>query len=240
MDAASTAGDAARFFQSARVALQQKLAASWHVAPASITIAEIDARLNGEGGEIRRVFALADQAAYSGQHLSTADFKQWKEIVREQIQTHGGLMTLFQILTRKLATGKIKATRKLLNRLRRETGGKRPSKPPKARRRKTSWLRPVLLRRSWRMDAAGLPRDRTGSNSRATEKATATSSGYSAAALFNQANAYARAGKPGLAVLNYERAQLLAPNDADIAANLHFVRAKAGLPDARRTGSPAV
>jgi hypothetical protein len=86
MDAASTAGDAARFFQSARVALQQKLAASWHIAPASITIAEIDARLNGQGGEMRRVFALADQAAYSGQHLSTADFNQWKEIVREQIQ----------------------------------------------------------------------------------------------------------------------------------------------------------
>ncbi len=70
----STAGDAARFFQSARAALQQKLAAQWHVAPASITIAEIDARLNGEGGEIRRIFALADQAAYSGQHLSTRGF----------------------------------------------------------------------------------------------------------------------------------------------------------------------
>jgi hypothetical protein len=83
MDASSTAGDAARFFQSARVALQQKLAEQWHLAPASITIAEIDARLNGEGGEIRRIFALADQAAYSGQHLSTADFNQWKEIVHE-------------------------------------------------------------------------------------------------------------------------------------------------------------
>ncbi len=64
------------------------------------------------------------------------------------------------------------------------------------------------------------------------ESATATS-GYSAAALFNLANAYARDGKPGLAILNYERARLLAPNDADIAANLHFVRAKAGLPDAQ-------
>jgi tetratricopeptide (TPR) repeat protein len=57
-------------------------------------------------------------------------------------------------------------------------------------------------------------------------------SGYSAAALFNRANACAREGKSGLAILNYERALLLAPNEADIAANLHFVRAKAGLPDA--------
>jgi len=56
-------------------------------------------------------------------------------------------------------------------------------------------------------------------------------SGYSAAALFNRGNACARDGNTALAILNYERAQLLAPNDADIAANLHFVRAKAGLPD---------
>jgi hypothetical protein len=77
MDAASIAGDAALFFQSARVALQQKLATRWHVAPASITIAEIDARLNGEGGDIRHIFAIADQAAYSGQHLKTEDFKDY-------------------------------------------------------------------------------------------------------------------------------------------------------------------
>jgi hypothetical protein len=48
--------------------------------------------------------------------------------------------------------------------------------------------------------------------------------GYSAAALYNSANAYARAGKPGLAVLNYERASLLAPADSDVEANLRFVR----------------
>lgn len=51
--------------------------------------------------------------------------------------------------------------------------------------------------------------------------------GYSADALYNQANAYARAGKLGQAVLSYERAQLLAPNDPDILANLEHVRAVA-------------
>jgi len=86
MDAASTAGDAARFFQSARVALQQRLAGRWHLAPASITIAEIDERLNGDGGEIRHIFAIADQAAYSGQHLKTEDFEEWKEIVCNQLK----------------------------------------------------------------------------------------------------------------------------------------------------------
>lgn len=52
----------------------------------------------------------------------------------------------------------------------------------------------------------------------------AEETGYSAAALYNSANAYARAGKPGLAVLNYERASLLAPADPDVNANLRFVR----------------
>jgi len=55
-------------------------------------------------------------------------------------------------------------------------------------------------------------------------------SGYSAAALYNQANAYARAGKPGLAVLNYERARLLDPGDPDIDANLRHLRETSRLP----------
>ena len=58
--------------------------------------------------------------------------------------------------------------------------------------------------------------------------------GYSAPALYNLANAYARAGRPGLAVLNYERARLLDPQDPDIDANLRHVREASGLaPDSR-------
>lgn len=64
----------------------------------------------------------------------------------------------------------------------------------------------------------------------ATATATADETGYSAAALYNLANSYARAGKPGLAVLNYERAALLAPNDPDIDANLRYVRQSSHLP----------
>ena len=52
---------------------------------------------------------------------------------------------------------------------------------------------------------------------------------YSAAALYNEANAFVRAGKPGMAVLYYERARLLAPGDPDIAANLRVVREAAKL-----------
>ena len=54
--------------------------------------------------------------------------------------------------------------------------------------------------------------------------------GYSAERLYNLGNAYARAGKPGMAILNYERASLLSPGDADVQANLSYVRAAAHLP----------
>lgn len=54
--------------------------------------------------------------------------------------------------------------------------------------------------------------------------------GYSAAALYNLGNSYARAGKPGMAILNYERASLLEPGDPDIQANLRLVRESAHLP----------
>jgi hypothetical protein len=59
--------------------------------------------------------------------------------------------------------------------------------------------------------------------------------GYSAAGLYNLANAYARQGKPGMAVLNYERASLLSPNDPDIDANLSNVRASSHLPAPSRS-----
>jgi hypothetical protein len=58
---------------------------------------------------------------------------------------------------------------------------------------------------------------------------------FSAAALYNLGNSYARSGKPAFAVLNYERARILAPLDADIQANLRHVRESSGL--AAQSGS---
>jgi hypothetical protein len=55
-------------------------------------------------------------------------------------------------------------------------------------------------------------------------------SSYSAAALYDLGNFYARMGRPALAVLNYERARVFAPNDPDIRANLRHVRESAGTP----------
>jgi hypothetical protein len=53
--------------------------------------------------------------------------------------------------------------------------------------------------------------------------------GYSASLCFDLANAEAKAGHPGAAILNYERARYLAPADADIDHNLQLARKQAGL-----------
>jgi len=53
--------------------------------------------------------------------------------------------------------------------------------------------------------------------------------GYSAPLCFNLANAEAKAGHTGAALLNYERARYLAPGDADIDHNLQLTRKQAGL-----------
>lgn len=60
-------------------------------------------------------------------------------------------------------------------------------------------------------------------------EATIAQQGYSAPALFNLANAQQSDGQLGQAILNYERARLLAPNDPDIAGNQGAARRKAGL-----------
>ena len=53
--------------------------------------------------------------------------------------------------------------------------------------------------------------------------------GYSAPLCFDLANAEAKAGRIGPAILNYERARYLAPSDRDIDHNLQLARAQAGL-----------
>jgi tetratricopeptide (TPR) repeat protein len=62
-----------------------------------------------------------------------------------------------------------------------------------------------------------------------------TTRGYSAPLCFDLANAEAKSGHVGAAILNYERARYLAPGDADIEHNLQLTRKQAGLePDSFR------
>ncbi|MBA3006876.1 MAG: tetratricopeptide repeat protein [Proteobacteria bacterium] len=53
--------------------------------------------------------------------------------------------------------------------------------------------------------------------------------GVSASLCYNLANSYARTGQTGKAVLEYERALLLAPGNADIHTNLERLRREKGL-----------
>jgi oxygen tolerance protein BatD len=86
MAAAAAGGDTAVFFSSARSALQQALSARWQMAPELITIADVEVRLEGgDRVDVRQIFALADEANYSGTDLEAADFEHWTEVVRRHL-----------------------------------------------------------------------------------------------------------------------------------------------------------
>jgi hypothetical protein len=87
LNEAARAGDTAQFFSSARSALQWMLAARWQVAAGQITTTDVEARLGGEidGEDIRQLFALADEANYSGHEPATIDFARWTQVVRRRM-----------------------------------------------------------------------------------------------------------------------------------------------------------
>jgi hypothetical protein len=86
MAAVAAGGDTAVFFSSARSALQLALGARWQMAPELIAIADVDSRLEGDdSGDVRQIFALADEANYSGAALKAADFDHWTQVVRRNL-----------------------------------------------------------------------------------------------------------------------------------------------------------
>jgi len=70
LEAAARNGNATQFFNAARAAL----------------LGTVGTDLEAEGGEIRQLFALADEANYSGHQPTTPEFARWIEIVRERLQ----------------------------------------------------------------------------------------------------------------------------------------------------------
>jgi len=86
MDAAAARRDAPFFFGFARQALQHALAWRWHMTPAAVTAAEIETHLKGGNENILRVFALADEAAYSGIESAALDFNAWQQTVHQIVQ----------------------------------------------------------------------------------------------------------------------------------------------------------
>jgi len=86
MDSAIRHAQTADFFTAARRALQQRLGERWSLPAETITLTEINARLNGEADGIRPLFQMADQVAYSHESLPAGDLAGWKRIVTEQLK----------------------------------------------------------------------------------------------------------------------------------------------------------
>jgi hypothetical protein len=86
MTTASASRDTAAFFNAAHSLLQQLFGARWHIPPEHISATDVDAHLEGSDvNDIRQIFALADEANYSGDRLKAADFERWTQIVRRQL-----------------------------------------------------------------------------------------------------------------------------------------------------------
>lgn len=86
MDAALKEKDAARFFDAARRALQERLAAQWHVPVTSVTLPEVRTRLNGHGEEVGAILQTADDVTYAGKRFTAPDLKHWRDLVKTQLQ----------------------------------------------------------------------------------------------------------------------------------------------------------
>jgi hypothetical protein len=91
LEEAARAGDTVQFFNAARSALQRTLTVRWRLPPEQITAADVDARLgnDGDSNDIRHLFALADEANYSGHEPTTIDFARWTQVVRRRMMDEG-------------------------------------------------------------------------------------------------------------------------------------------------------
>ena len=86
MDSAIQHVETGAFFVAARCALQHRLGERWGLPPETITLTEINARLNGEADAVRPIFQMADQWAYSRENFPADDLAGWKRILTEQLK----------------------------------------------------------------------------------------------------------------------------------------------------------
>jgi hypothetical protein len=85
MEVAVQADDYSSFFEAARTALLQTFSARWRMPVDQITGAELEARLGADGEEIRRLFAMADEAKYSDRQGGGLDLQHWLRLVRSEL-----------------------------------------------------------------------------------------------------------------------------------------------------------
>jgi hypothetical protein len=85
MERAAAAGNAQEFFKAAQALLQQALSSRWNIPREAVTLAEVDQRL-GDASEVRRLFALAEEARYAGRPLGAPDLAVWRRCVLRHVQ----------------------------------------------------------------------------------------------------------------------------------------------------------
>jgi hypothetical protein len=86
MESAAKHGATFEFFEAARIALQIQLGLLWGLLPRTITLAEINARLNGEADGFRFVFELADEVNYTGRTFAAAELQQWYKVINAELK----------------------------------------------------------------------------------------------------------------------------------------------------------
>jgi hypothetical protein len=85
MESAANRGATSEFFAAARGAFQNQLGALWGLIPQTITLAEVNSRLNGEAEGFRFVFELADEVAYTGRTFAAAELQEWRKVISAEL-----------------------------------------------------------------------------------------------------------------------------------------------------------
>jgi hypothetical protein len=80
LERTAASGDASGFFHAARSGVQSALATRWQVPPEAVNLATVNARLGAES-DVRRLFAVADEAIYSGRRFARSELENWKGVV---------------------------------------------------------------------------------------------------------------------------------------------------------------
>ena len=86
MESAVSQGAVADFFAAARGAFQTQLGLRWGLSPLTITLAEINARMNGEAEGFRFIFELADEVTYTGRTFAAGELHKWFKTVQTELK----------------------------------------------------------------------------------------------------------------------------------------------------------
>ena len=86
MESAVSQRAVAEFFTAARGAFQYQLGLRWGLPPQTITLAEINSRLNGEAEGFRFIFELADEVTYTGRTFPAGELPKWFKTVQTELK----------------------------------------------------------------------------------------------------------------------------------------------------------